>query len=240
MSDAAHFFYTIPKPMRRFCYNIILILAMILLSGYEMSGQEVLKSARIQAKANRRYLPSLGLPIPVNREVDGAIWYAAPKWHGADSLKGNPFWTMSEIDRDNAAKMALPDKVIELCNAWSSEKPIGPCHVVWGPLKEYSFVAICSKTKSDLNWKSIGVIIPKEGMSPEKKIWGYTCSVNWIEWLTGYNLFPKLPENLQEIVEEMTAYEHLCPFIEIGIEEIDEPEKEINYDWEDDFRESMM
>ena len=217
-----------------------MVLTALLLSGHVMFGQELLKSAKIQAKANRKYLPSLGLPERVNAEMDDAIWYDAPQWHGADSLKGKPFWTMAEIDRANAAEMDLPAKVVELCNAWSAEKPVGPCHVVWGPLKEYSFVAICTQTKGDINWKSIGIIIPPDGMQADKKIWDYSCSVNWIEWLIGYNLFPGLPENLQEIVEEMTASEHLCPFVEIGIEEIDEPEKEVNYDWEDDIRESLM
>ena len=61
-------------------------------------------------------------------------------------------------------------------------------------------------------------------MEPDKAVWLYSCSVNWIEWLIGYNLFPKLPSGLQEVVEEMTAAEHLCPFIESDPLEYDMPD----------------
>ena len=88
------------------------------------------------------------------------------------------------------------------------------------------FVAICKKTRSDLGWKSIGFVIPAGGMQPGKGI----C----------YDLFPRLPSYVQEIIEEMTATELLCPFTEFdpGLNEWpDRPDREIDYDWEADYRE---
>jgi hypothetical protein len=90
-----------------------------------------------------------------------------------------------------------------------------------------------------MSWKSIGFIIPKSGLQPDKTVWFYSCSVNWIEWLTGYNLFPKLPSSLQELVEEMTASEHLCPFIEFDPLEYELPDQEIDYEWEMDLHEIL-
>lgn len=69
-----------------------------------------------------------------------------------------------------------------------------------------------------------------------KPIWDYSRSVNWIEHQIGYNLFPKLPAHMQEIIEEMTATEHICPYSEFdpGLDEGEDGE--IDYDWEADYR----
>ena len=200
-------------------------------------GQEVLKSSKIQAKANRKHLPSLGIPERMDGEHDGVIWYKDKIWHGADSLKAAPIWQMAVIGKDSLDKAIYPSQVMSLFKDWAHEKPENPLYVVWGPMDRSRYLAVCKKTTGDLNWKSIGFIYPEEGMLSEKKAWDYSCSVNWIEWLTGYNLFPKLPVNLQEIVEEMTAFEHLCPFIEFDTVEIEGPEYEIDYDWLDDMHE---
>ena len=79
--------------------------------------------------------------------------------------------------------------------------------------------------------------MPDEGPLPGRSLWDFSCSVNWIEWFIGYDLFPKLPSGLQELVEEMTAAEHLCSFIEFDPLEFEEPEFEIDYEWEMDMHE---
>lgn len=212
-------------------YNILIYLSLLIFSGSAVCGQEVLKSARIQAKANRRHLPSLGIPERISGEPYEVIWYKDKIWNGADSLKAVPRWQMTVIEQDSLDRVIFPDQVMELFQDWAVEKPVNPLFVVWGPWGDRRYIAVCKKSKGNLNWKSIGFIYPEEGMIPSKKVWDYSCSVNWIEWLTGYNLFPKLPVNLQEIVEEMTVFEHLCPFIEFDTMEIEGPEWEIDYDW---------
>ena len=126
--------------------------------------------------------------------------------------------------------------VLQLCAKWASEKPKRAVDIVWGPYSGGWFIAICKKTQSDLGWKSIGFVIPSEGILEGKLIWDYSRSVNWIEHQIGYNLFPKLPAHMQEIIEEMTATEHLCPNSEFdpGLEE--GADGEIDYDWEADYR----
>lgn len=218
----------------KFLHKLLIYILLFICSGSVMMGQEVLKSARIQAKANRKHLPSLGIPERLVGEPDRVIWYKDKIWNGADSLKAVPFWQMSVINKDTLATAGFPDQVMTLFHDWSIEKPENPLFVVWGPMGDRRYIAVCKKTKGSLNWKSIGFIYPEEGMIPEKNVWDYSCSVNWIEWLTGYNFFPKLPVNLQEIVEEMTAFEHLCPFIEFDTVEIEGPEWEMDYDWLDD------
>ena len=215
-------------------YNILIYISLFVFSGSVVYGQEVLKSARIQAKANRKHLPLLGIPERVGGEPDRVIWYKDNVWNGADSLKAVPKWRMAVIDKGSLDRVVFPDQVMNLFQDWAIEKPEKPLYVVWGPMDKCRFIAVCKRSKGSLNWKSIGFIYPEEGMIAEKKAWDYSCSVNWIEWLTGYNLFPKLPDNLQEIVEEMTVFEHLCPFIEFDTMEIEGPEWEIDYDWLDD------
>ena len=150
----------------------------------------------------------LGLPKRLDGQTDPAVWFEAGVWKGADSLKAVPFWTMAQA-----------------------------VDIVWGPSRGGRFVAICKKTRSDLGWKSIGFVIPAEGMLAGKSIWDYSHSVNWIENQIGYNLFPKLPAYLQEIIEEMTATELLCPYSEFD-QGLDEgPDREIDYDREADYRE---
>ena len=218
----------------KFLCNFIIYISLFILSGSAAMGQEVLKHAKIQVKANRKHLPSLGIPEHTRDEFNGAIWYKDNIWNEADSIKAVPKWQMTVIDKESIARVTFPDQVMSLFHDWSVEKPESPLYVVWGPLGNSRYIAVCKKAKGSLNWKSIGFIYPEDGMNSEKRVWDYSCSVNWIEWLTGYDIFPKLPENLQEIVEEMTAFEHLCPFIEFDTVEIEGPELEIDYDWLDD------
>ena len=233
------------------------------------AAQEVLRPARIQARASRRQ-PSLGLPKRLDGQPDPAVWHDAAgvggsgqptgvfvktgdkglkggaewdvtavagsgAWKGADSLNAVPFWIMSQVSVPTEAGALTP--VISLCARWAAERPKSAVDIVWGPFQGGWFVAICKKTHSALGWKSIGFVIPPEGMDPAGRIYSYSKSVNWIEYRIGYDLFPKLPAHLQEIIEEMTATELLCPFQEFdpGLEE--GPDHEIDYEWEADLRE---
>ena len=80
------------------------------------------------------------------------------------------------------------------------------------------------------------VLIPPDGIGEGKSIYDYSHSINWLEHQIGYNLYPKLPVYLQEIIEEMTAMELLCPFQEFDPAMNERPEQEIDYDWEADSR----
>ena len=216
---------------------LTILFILTILPEFSASGQEVLNASKIQARGVRKNLPELGLPERIGVEIDPVIWYKDGLWHGADSLKANPFWTTETIGTESVVKSKIPSEIIDFCKEWVAEKPEGPVHVVIGPVRGMQFIAVCTRTQSSLSWKSIAFLIPESGLEQDKSVWFYSCSVNWIEWLTGYNLFPKLPSALQEIVEEMTAAEHLCPFIESDPLEHDIPDPEIDYEWEMDMHE---
>ena len=98
--------------------------------------------------------------------------------------------------------------------------------------------AAIKRTGTDLGWKSLGFIIPAGGPDPSRSLYIYSTSVNRLEHLVGYNLFPKLPSHLQEIIEEITAAELLCPYQEFDPGLLDEAaDPEIDYDSEADARE---
>ena len=216
---------------------LTILFILTILPEFSASGQEVLNASKIQARGVRKNLPELGLPERIGVEIDPVIWYKDGLWHGADSLKATPFWTTETIGTETVVKSKIPSEIIDFCKGWVAEKPEGPVHVVTGPVRGMQFIAVCTRARSSLSWKSIAFIIPESGLEQDKSVWFYSCSVNWIEWLTGYNLFPKLPSALQEIVEEMTAAEHLCPFIESDPLEHDIPDPEIDYEWEMDMHE---
>lgn len=225
--------------MRKWQIYIIILFSMTLLSEFSVSGQEILRPSRIQARAVRKNLPDLGLPERISGEIDPIVWYKDGCWHGADSLKATPFWITETIAVGSVVKTEIPSEIVEFCKEWVLEKPEGPVHVVTGSVRGMLFIAVCTRSVSSIKWKSIGFIVPKSGLEPDKSVWFYSCSVNWIEWLTGYNLFPKLPSGLQELVEEMTASEHLCPFIEFDPLEHELPDPEIDYEWEMDMHEIL-
>ena len=225
--------------MRKFSIYILLLFFISIFSEFSMSGQEVLRSSRIQAKANRKNLPALGLPLRSNGDIDPVVWYKEGCWQGADSLKAAPFWVAETIEVESVVKTQMPSAIVDFCKEWAMEKPEGPVYMVIGPLRDMQFIALCTRSRANLSWKSIGFLIPQEGMRPDKSVWYYSCSVNWIEWLWGYDLFPELPSGLQELVEEMTAAEHLCSFIEFDPLEIELPDPEIDYEWEMDLHEIL-
>ena len=199
-------------------------------------GQEVLNPSKIQAKGARKH-PSLGLPRRLDGKADNAVWYKDGVWFGADSLKAQPHWCMTKVEESHDEGILTP--VYDFCGSWASEKPKSAVDVVYGPFNGGWYFAICKKTRSGLGWKTIAFIIPEGGISEGKRIWDYSLSVNLLEFFIGYNLFPDLPRRLQESIEEMTAYEHLCPFQEYDNSPLYEPDRELDYDWEEDAREIM-
>ncbi|MCR5003482.1 MAG: hypothetical protein K5984_03850 [Bacteroidales bacterium] len=211
--------------------NIVVIIFLIV-SEFALSGQEVLRSALIRSRASVGQ-PSLGLPVRADGDIDPAVWFREGQWFGADSLKAAPFWTMTLV----GANSDLLSPVINVCRQWAEEKPRKTVDIVWGPYDGGAFVAICKKVSGGLGWKSLGFVIPKDGVDSSRSIYSYSESVNWIENRIGYNLFPKLPAHLQEMIEEMTASELLCSFQEFDIPEIEIPDPEIEYDWQSDYRE---
>lgn len=219
--------------MRKALYIVSFLLALSL----QLSAQEVLSPARIQARANRRHMPSLGLPIRTDGGFDAIVRYRDERWEGSDSLRAVPRWTMWEMKPDSPSVHEHLGAILSLCRSWAVEKPKGSVDIVYGPFKGGWFVSMCRKTHSRLGWKSIAFLIPPDGIGEGKSIYDYSHSINWLEHQVGYNLYPKLPAHLQEIIEEMTAMELLCPFQEFdpGLDE--RPDQEIDYDWEADSQE---
>ncbi len=215
-----------------------IVLIGLLLAPLTLSAQERLKASKIQARA--RHMPSLGLPRRADGDIDPVIRYKDGAWEGAESMKDAPHWTERLIGPESPAEPKHLAALLELCKNWAVDRPHVAAEVVYGLCREGWFLAVCKKTRTSLGWQSIAFVIPPEGPAPGKSIYSYSHSVNWLEGRIGYNLFPKLPAHLQEIIEEMTATELLCPIQEFDPGLNEEPEREIDYDWEEDVRESMM
>ena len=210
---------------------------LLLLAAAPLSAQEVLRASRIQVKGGHRHLPALGLPVRTDGTVDGVIRFRDGRWTGADSPAASPRWTMWPMTRDSLARPEAVAPALEVCRKWAGEVPNDPASVVYGPLRDGWFVAVCKKIRRAPGWKSIGFFLPQTGFDALRGIFNYSVSVNWIEHNTGYDLFPRLPSHLQEIIEEMTAAELLCPFQEVQLIEPDLPDREVDRDMEEDFRE---
>lgn len=150
-----------------------------------LSAQEELSPARIQARANRRHLPSLGLPIRTDGGFDAIVRYWDERWEGSDSLWAVPRWTMWEMQPESPSVPEHLGAILELCRKWAAEKPKGTADIVYGPFKGGWFIAVCKKTLSSLGWKSIAFVIPPEGFVEGKRIYDYSHSVNWLEHQIG-------------------------------------------------------
>lgn len=289
---------------KRVCILTATTAALLMLLPLEGAGQEVLSASKVHARANRRFLPALGLPVKSDGQIDRVVRYREGHWEGADSVRAVPRWTMWAVhaealpavavqlpgQQQGAAQQAGAGKqvtsqqgavrqvvqqptgttlqqaaalqgvpgqlapVFEFCRGWAGESPKGAADVVCGPLKKAGrsagqaqsversasagwFAAVCKKTRSGLGWKSIAFIVPPEGIDTKRSIYDYTRSVNYLERRISYNLFPRLPSNLQEIIEEMTATELVCPYSEFdpGLDE--GPDREVEYDMELDYLE---
>ena len=83
--------------MLKYPSYIALLLFLFLLSDMSVCGQEVLRASRIQARANRKNLPALGLPQRASGELDPVVWYKEGNWRGADSLSAPPFWVTERL-----------------------------------------------------------------------------------------------------------------------------------------------
>ncbi|MGN1212171.1 MAG: hypothetical protein ACI4TM_10835 [Candidatus Cryptobacteroides sp.] len=214
------------------------IIAGLLLVGTAICtyAQESLNPSKIQAKHLQKH-PSLGLPLRLDGAIESTIWYDSGIWYGADSLKAHPHWIMCPLSVLPENEQFAP--VLELCKNWASEKPKADVDIVYGPHRRGWYFAICKKIKRGLGWKTIAFVIPKDGIPAGKSIWDYSLSVNLLEYLMKYNLFPELPRQIQELVEEMTAYEHLCSFQEYNNSVFYDPDIELDFDWEEDSRDRM-
>lgn len=211
----------------------ILLIALLLLQAWTVVGQEVLNPSRINARANRKYLPALGLPQRSDGEIDAVIRFRDGRWEGRNSAQSTPNWTMFVMGPESPAEPKEIGAALEFCRKWANDKPKGHSHVVYGPFRGGWFVAVCKKDRPPLGWKSLAFVIPLDGIDKNRSIYLYSKSVNWLEHFIGYNLFPKLPDYCQEIVEEITATELLCPYQEFETE-LERPDPEIEYDWEQD------
>lgn len=218
----------------RTSYMLTSILLLVL--SIPSLGQEVLNPSKVQPRGTRKH-PAFGLPQRLDGRTDNAVWYNKGMWCGADSLQGQVFWTMTEV---TDAKYDGPfAAVYDFCKSWALERPKSAIDVVYGPYRNGWYFALCKKTRRGLGWKTIAFVIPAGGIPAGKSVWDYSLSVNLLEFFIGYNLFPKLPRHLQETIEEMTAYEHLCPFQEYDNSPFYEFDREVDYDWEGDVRERM-
>lgn len=111
--------------------------------------------------------------------------------------------------------------VMEETSAWSDESPSGATVVVCGPmLKSLDnpvpsaiFVALCKRTGFRLGYKSVAFLLPC-GKTARTPLYNYSLSVNILEKLSGYDFFPDLPPQVQEMVENMTTYELFCSYQE--------------------------
>ena len=217
------------------------IVSILLLLSFPLSAQEVLSPSKIQARASRRNLPLLGLPIRTDGGIDAIVRYREERWEGSDSARAVPRWTMWQMKPESLAAPGHLDAIFEFCRIWAAEKPTGTADIVYGPFQGGWYMAVYKKSRSRLGWKAIAFVIPPDGFEDGKRIYDYSHSVNWLEHQIGYNLYPGLPAHLQEIIEEMTATELLCPFQEFepGME-IEHPDQEIDFDQEIDYREALM
>ena len=225
-------------------------MAIILAGAMALAGQERherLEASRVRARAGwriRMMMPSLGLPQHTDGGHDPAIFLRGKLWYGADSLKAVPRWVMWEMEPGTAgaisdgigtASSRIPAALVPFVGEfrrWCEEKPSGKVTVICGRLRSGWYVAGCRRAKTRIGWKAIAFAVPQpaETAFPGADLYSFSMSINRVESLCGYNLFPGLPPIIQEIVEEMTSAELLCPFIEYDRPEMDDPDRGIDND----------
>jgi len=204
-----------------------------------------LKESRIEAKVPKKLRtikPFWGVPIPSSgekeevEEIDGLFVSRAdtsslPRWIcwnldlASDSNERRKF----EALIPNAKRPGAMDEIraaIDECYRWAWKKPYGTTCIVTGPIyldkdstAPYSwYVTVCKRENAAkmfaLGYSSIAFKVPVDGQG-KANVYDRSVSVNMIEFLTHYNLYPHLPASVQELVEEMTGYELFCNFQEI-------------------------
>ena len=222
----------------------------MLVGAWFLAGQErheQLEASKVRARAGwriRMMMPSLGLPVHTDGGHDAAVFLKGRLWYGADSLNAVPHWVMWEMepgtagaiaDGINTADSKVPALLVPFVSEfrrWCEERPTSKVTIVCGRLGSGWYIAGCRRTRSRLGWKAIAFSIPAQAAVAAGKtdLYSHSLSVNRVESLAGYNLFPGLPPIIQEIVEEMTASELLCPFIEYDRPEMDGPDRGIDSD----------
>lgn len=224
-------------------------------------GDLWLKEAVIQSKVPKKlrtYTPFWGEPVPLSGEQETLV-HAQTFIAARKSTTAIPDWVCWNLDlaSTGASRYKMEEmmptgyrpeshevlrKAVDECYKWAWRKPYGTTCVVVGPLYfknrqvPYAwYVAVCKKESSGkpfaLGFSSVAFVIP-ETADGSKGIYSYSESVNMVESKSGYNLFPKLPAGVQELVEGMTTYELFCPFQEI--EDYDIERMEVEWEHETD------
>lgn len=219
-----------------------------------------LKEALVQGRIPKRlrtHSPFWGVPVHISgkaevpEEMETYILYredslSVPRW-----INWNLDLASFGADRFLPYRASLPRGYVPSCDGniraainecykWAWRKPYGNTNITMGPLfigtadKPYAwFVAVCKKENigrlCPLGFSSIAFLIP-ESSGSSQAIYNLGCSVNIIELHSGYNLFPKLPASVQEMVENMTACELFCPFQEIEDDVIENLTVEFEFD----------
>lgn len=192
----------------------------------------MLDASKVRARAGgrlRRMMPSLGLPLKSDGQPDHVVQFKDGRWTGSDAVKSRPNWIMWEMSQDSLSVPSFLAPFLDEFRRWAGESPAGRTAVVYGSYPYGWYVAGCKRARFGFGWKSIAFILePRSGY--KENIFLHSVSVNKVEARTGYNLFPNLPAHLQEIIEEMTAYELLCPIQEFEAPESERPEEELDYE----------
>lgn len=218
--------------------------------------KETVISAKLP-KHLRTYVPFWGTPLPSRWTREDSLVFDNCV-ASIDTTRVFPNWICWNLDLGSVAEdkykfrrfvkkwSAIPaegllKQLIDECYRWAWKKPYGNTNVVFGSIyatqnsQEPSawFVAVCKKDSSKglmpLGFSSVAFIVPVS-QSSRANLYDYSCSVNFVEFRTGYDLFPKLPSGVQEQVEEMTAYELFCPFQEIDESDLYLLEPEFDHD----------
>lgn len=177
--------------------------------------------------------------ILCTHEIEESIVSRKKVWDAMSAFPGLPAWVSWDLNAADSTEILhaflekLPkgydstapevwQKVAGICSEWAREKPSVATTVVCGPMvmkgssTPYAyFVAICRRTKSRIGFKSIGFLIENSPAVPSSA-YNISCSVNFLEYLSGYDFFPLLPKNIQEMVEDMTTYELFSRYQENG------------------------
>lgn len=223
--------------------------------------KETVISAKLP-KRLRTYVPFWGTPSPSKWTREDSLVFDNCV-ASIDTSRVFPNWICWNLDLGSVADdkykfgrfvrkgasvpaEGLLRQVIDECYRWAWKKPYGNTNVVLGPIYAAQnspipsawFVAVCKKDSGKglmpLGFSSVAFIVPV-APSAKANLYDYSCSVNFVEFRTGYNLFPKLPSGVQEQVEEMTAYELFCPFQEIDESDLYLLEPEFDHDNLTDF-----